>query len=45
MLPELGKHGYNTIEQSASYYIIDSEWNELNDNGSFIAPKSPMCLY
>ena len=30
LLPELGKAGYINIEEYSMYYIIDSEWNELN---------------
>ena len=45
LLPELGKDGYISIEKNASYYIIDSEWNELNDSNNFMPPKTPGCIY
>ena len=44
LLPELGKDGYINVEQNASYYMIDSEWNELNEKKN-IPPKSPGCTY
>ena len=45
LLPELGKDGYISIEKNASYHIIDSEWNELNDSNTFMPPKTPGCIY
>ena len=45
LLPELGKDGYINAEENASYYIIDSEWNELNEQNNLIPPKSPGCIY
>ena len=45
LLPELGKDGYINEEQNASYYVIDSEWNELNERNDFMPPKSPGCIY
>ena len=44
-LLELGKYGYINEEQNASYYVIDSEWNELNKRNDFMPPKSPGCIY
>ena len=43
LLPELGKNGYIQSEQYSSYYVIDSEWNELNCNMEFIKPRAPNC--
>ena len=45
LLPELSKIGYIHVQKNASYYIIDSEWNELDKSNSFIPPKSPECNY
>ena len=30
LLPELGEHGYITIDIPSVYYIIDSQWNKLD---------------
>ena len=45
LLPELGKDGYINVEQNASYYVIDSEWNELGKCNNLYPPKSPECTY
>ena len=45
LLPELSKLGYYTISGYGSYYIIDSEWNELSHDMKFVTPKAPYCKY
>ena len=45
LLPELSRVGYNTISGCGSYYIIDSEWNELNPKIQFVPPQAPHCTY
>ena len=45
LLPELNKMGYNHISKNGSYYIIDSDWNELDVELNFIPPKAPNCAY
>ena len=36
LLPKLGELGYVNNQNTNSYYIIDSEWNELNKNVVFV---------
>ena len=45
LLPELSKIGYFHLQKNASYYVIDSEWNELDKANNFMPPKSPECKY
>jgi len=45
LLPKLGDLGYANNEQASLYYVIDSEWNELNENMHFSRPTSPGCKY
>ena len=45
LLPEINEYGYMTKDQSASYYVIDSDWNELNQYMEFMKPYSPNCKY
>ena len=45
LLPELSKIGYIHLQTNASYYVIDSEWNELDKSNIFVPPKSPDCKY
>ena len=45
VLPELSISGYINIERKSLYYVIDSAWNELNDEMKMTAPKSPACKY
>ena len=40
LLPELDKEGYINIQGNGSYYVIDSEWNELGCDMKLISPKS-----
>ena len=44
-LPYIGTSGYQANNKSSMYYIIDSEWNELNENEEFQAPTTPGCTY
>ena len=44
-LPKLGELGYANNKNTNLYYIIDSEWNELNKNMVFCRPTSPGCKY
>ena len=44
-LPELDKDGFIHKQMFSSYYIIDSEWNELDTNLTFAKPKTPYCNY
>ena len=45
LLPKLGELGYANNQNTNLYYIIDSEWNELNKNMVFCRPTSPGCKY
>ena len=45
LLPELCSTGYIKSLQNNSYYIIDSEWNELDEHMDWNTPKSPGCTY
>ena len=47
MLPELDGQGYKKgINKSSSiYYVIDSEWKELDENFNLTNPKSPNVQY
>ena len=46
-LPKIGISGYRyqLSNQSSLYYIIDSEWNELNENDELKAPGIPGCTF
>ena len=37
--------GYQANSPSPMYYVIDSEWNELNENDELEAPNMPGCRY
>ena len=45
LLPEWYKDGYINVESISAYYIIDSEWNELDNMNNLYIPKSPECKY
>ena len=45
LLPELSKTGYVNVPKNTSYYVIDSEWNELDKLNIFVPPTSPECNY
>ena len=45
LLPELCSTGYIKSLQNNSYYIIDSEWNELDEHMNWNRPKSPGSTY
>ena len=45
LLPELRRYGYTNDNKISLYYIIDSDWNELNNNMQMISPKTPYCTY
>ena len=45
LLPELGGYGYINDSKLSLYYIIDSDWNELNEDMQMISPKTPNCSY
>ena len=45
LLPELGEFGYTNIDNMSLYYIIDSEWKELDRHLKFVSPKSPGTSY
>ena len=47
LLPELDNNGYQTgtTDDINAYYIIDSEWNELDENINFVKPKCPNVIY
>ena len=45
LLPELGGYGYTIADTLSLYYIIDSEWKELDNNMKFSSPMSPGCCY
>ena len=44
-LPELTEMGYSHISNYGSYYVIDSDWNELDIELKFLPPKAPNCSY
>ena len=45
VLPKLNIFGYIPIEFKSLYYVIDSDWNEMDDNMKMETPKSPECKY
>ena len=45
LLPKLGEFGYTNNQSPLLYYVIDSEWNELDEEYQFNRPKSPGCKY
>ena len=45
LLPEIGAYGYHLMHDMSLYYIIDLDWNKLNDNMEFRTTKSPGCIY
>ena len=45
LLPEIGVSGFNLKGGLPLYYIINSEWDELNDNMECSSPKTPGCDY
>ena len=45
LLPELGSIGFIRSLRNNSYYIIDSEWNELDEHMDWNKPRSPGCMY
>ena len=44
-LPQINTSGYIFNNELSTYYVIDSEWNELNENGEFKSPTTPGCTY
>ena len=45
LLLELGGYGYKNDNKLSLYFIIDSEWNELNKDMQMISPKTLNCFY
>ena len=45
LLPRWGVFGYTNNQYSSLYYVIDSEWNKLNENIKFSRPTSPGYKY
>ena len=45
LLPELGEHGYTPVDIPSVYYIIDSQWKELDQYMYLKSPTSPGCCY
>ena len=45
LLPEFREHGYTTIHTPSLYYIIDSEWKELDQDMQLKITTSPRCCY
>ena len=45
LLPKIATSGCNMIEELSLYYIIDSEWNELDEKYLFKKPQTPGCIY
>ena len=45
VLPGLSIFGYIYIEYKSVYYLIDSNWNEIDDNMKMQTPNSPGCKY
>ena len=44
-LPELTIDGYLNEQCGCAYYVVDSDWNELDQQMQFNKPKSPGCKY
>ena len=45
VLPELSIKGYLNIQRKSLYYVIDSAWDELNEEMKMTVTKSPGCKY
>ena len=45
LLPKFGELEYANNQNTNLYYVINSEWNELNENMVFSLPTSPVCNY
>ena len=45
LLPEANIKGFINIECQSLFYVIDSNWNELDDNMIMETPKSQECKY
>ena len=44
LLPEHGGYGYTNDDKLSLYYMIDSDWNELNEDMHMISPKPLIVL-
>ena len=45
LLPEVNINSFHNIECISFYYVIDSNWNELDDKMNMKKPMSPGCKY
>ena len=45
LLPEMETSGYKAGGNMCMYYVINSEWNELDENLVFSTPRTPGCIY
>ena len=45
LLPEVNINGFHNIECISFFYVIDSNWNELDDEMNMKKPMSPGCKY
>ena len=45
LLPEVNINGFHNIECHSLFYVIDSNWHELDDQMKMRRPMSPGCKY
>ena len=45
LLPKIGTSGYIIDQDRPTYYIVNSEWQELGQSDIFSTPRSPGCIY
>ena len=46
LFPEIDENGFDINKENSSYYyVIDSDWKELNDEMEFVKPLIPRCNY
>ena len=45
LLPKIETSGYIINQDRPSYYIVNSEWQELGQSDIFLTPRSPGCVY
>ena len=45
LLPEMETSGYKAGGNMCMYYVINSEWNESDENLVFSTPRTPGCIY
>ena len=45
LLPQVNINGFHNIECHSLFYVIDSNWQELDDQMKMRRPMSPGCKY